>query len=121
MAMDFSNDKSIFLQVARMIENEILRDILREDEQSLSTHELARLHNINPNTAAKSLSTLMTEGILYKKRGVGMFVANGAKEKILTKRRAEFLGTYIKPLLHEAKVMGIDKAEIIKLITEEDV
>ncbi len=119
--MDFSNDKSIFLQVARMIENEILRDILQEDEQSLSTHELARVHNINPNTAAKSLSTLMAEGILYKKRGVGMFVASGAKQKILAKRRFEFSNTFIKPLLHEAKVMGIEKSELVKLIMEEEV
>lgn len=121
MALDFSNDRSIFAQVMEMIENDIVRGILNEDEQSMSTNELARVLSINPNTAAKALSALMADGILYKKRGVGMFVSKGANEKILDKRRSVFLSDYLSPLLREAKVIGITKQELINIIMEEDI
>lgn len=120
MPLDLSNDKSIFLQIAQMIENDILRDILKADEQCLSTNELARLYNINPNTAAKGLSVLMTNEILYKKRGVGMFISPGAKEKILKSRKETFIKDYVAPLIHEAKSIGMTKDDLIKIITEEN-
>jgi DNA-binding transcriptional regulator YhcF (GntR family) len=118
MALDFSDNKSIFLQIAAMIENDILRGILQEDEQVLSTNEIAKLYNINPNTALKGISVLFTEDILYKKRGVGMFVAAGAKEKILNKRKKEFFDEYVQPMLREAKAIGISKNELLKLIID---
>ena len=71
-----------------MIENDILRDVLLEDERVPSTNELAKLYAINPSTAAKGINILVDAGILYKKRGIGMFVSDGAKEVIRTKRKA---------------------------------
>ena len=73
-----------------MIENDILRDVLLEDERVPSTNELAKLYAINPSTAAKGINILVDAGILYKKRGIGMFVSDGAKEVIRTKRIARF-------------------------------
>ena len=73
-----------------MIENDILRDVLLEDERVPSTNELAKLYAINPSTAAKGINILVDAGILYKKRGIGMFVSAGAKEVIRTKRKARF-------------------------------
>lgn len=73
-----------------MIENDILRDVLLEDERVPSTNELAKLYAINPSTAAKGINILVDAGILYKKRGIGMFVSDGAKEVIRTKRKASF-------------------------------
>lgn len=73
-----------------MIENDILRDVLLEDERVPSTNELAKLYAINPSTAAKGINILVDAGILYKKRGIGMFVSDGAKEVIRTKRKAHF-------------------------------
>ena len=73
-----------------MIENDILRDVLLEDERVPSTNELAKLYAINPSTAAKGINILVDAGILYKKRGIGMFVIDGAKEVIRTKRKARF-------------------------------
>lgn len=63
-----------------MIENDILRDVLLEDERVPSTNELAKLYAINPSTAAKGINILVDAGILYKKRGIGMFVSDGAKK-----------------------------------------
>ena len=81
-----TQEKSIYLQIAEMIETDILRDILLEEERVPSTNELAKLYAINPATAAKGVNILVDEGILYKKRGIGMFVAEGAKENILNRK-----------------------------------
>ena len=78
-----NQEKSIYIQISEMIENDILRDVLLEDERVPSTNELAKLYAINPSTAAKGINILVDAGILYKKRGIGMFVSDGAKEVII--------------------------------------
>ena len=85
-----TQEKSIYIQIKEMIESDILRDILLEEERVPSTNELAKLYAINPATAAKGVNILVDEGVLYKKRGIGMFVSDGAKEVIRTKRKARF-------------------------------
>ena len=91
-----NQEKSIYLQIKEMIERDILRDILLEEERVPSTNELAKLYAINPATAAKGINLLVEEGILYKKRGIGMFVAEGAKAAIMKKRKEHFFDDYIK-------------------------
>ena len=98
-----TEQKSIYLQISEMIETDILREILLEEEQVPSTNELAKLYTINPATAAKGVGLLVDEGILYKRRGIGMFVAQGARERILAKRRAAFAENHVAPLLAEAR------------------
>ena len=111
-----SQNKSIYLQVSEMIETDILRGILLEEERVPSTNELAKLYTINPATAAKGINLLVDEGILYKKRGIGMFVAEGAKEHISEKRRDAFYENYVKGLLEEAKSLGISSEQLVEMI-----
>ena len=111
-----SQEKSIYLQIKEMIENDIIRDILLEEERVPSTNELAKLYAINPATAAKGVNLLVDEGILYKKRGIGMFVASGAKQVIVRKRKERFFDDYIRSLLTEAASLGITKEELIDMI-----
>ena len=111
-----TQEKSIYIQIKEMIENDILRDILLEEERVPSTTELAKLYSINPATAAKGINLLAAEGILQKKRGIGMFVAQGAREKITAKRKKNFYDDYIKSLLAEAGSLGITKRELIEMI-----
>ena len=111
-----TQEKSIYLQIAEMIETDILRDILLEEERVPSTNELAKLYAINPATAAKGVNILVDEGVLYKKRGIGMFVSAGAKEAILSRRKNEFYYNYVKKLLEEAASIGLGKEEVIQLI-----
>lgn len=111
-----TQEKSIYLQIAEMIETDILRDILLEEERVPSTNELAKLYAINPATAAKGVNILVDEGVLYKKRGIGMFVSAGAKEAILSWRKNEFYDNYVKKLLEEAASIGLGKEEVIQLI-----
>ena len=88
--MRLNDEKSIYLQIGQMIEDSILRGIFLEEERVPSTNELARLYSINPATAAKGVNLLVEQGILYKKRGIGMFVSRGAVEKIRETRKAGF-------------------------------
>ena len=111
-----TQEKSIYLQIAEMIETDILRDILLEEERVPSTNELAKLYAINPATAAKGVNILVDEGVLYKKRGIGMFVSAGAKDAILSRRKNEFYDNYVKKLLEEAASIGLGKEEVIQLI-----
>ena len=111
-----TQEKSIYLQIAEMIETDILRDIILEEERVPSTNELAKLYAINPATAAKGVNILVDEGVLYKKRGIGMFVSAGAKEAILSRRKNEFYDNYVKKLLEEAASIGLGKEEVIQLI-----
>ena len=108
-----NQEKSIYIQISEMIENDILRDVLLEDERVPSTNELAKLYAINPATAAKGINILVDAGILYKKRGIGMFMSDGAKEVIRTKRKAQFYENYVSEIVNEAKTLGITKAELI--------
>lgn len=111
-----TQEKSIYIQIKEMIENDILRDVLLEEERVPSTNELAKLLAINPATAAKGINLLVDEGILYKKRGIGMFVATGAKKMITTKRKEHFYDDYVKSLMAEATSLGITKKELIAMI-----
>ena len=111
-----TQEKSIYIQIKEMIENDIIRNIICEEERVPSTNELAKLYAINPATAAKGINLLVDEGILYKKRGIGMFVAAGAKEQIMKKRKDNFFDDYIKNLIEETRRLGITKKELIAMI-----
>ena len=113
-----TEQKSIYLQISEMIETDILRGILLEEEQVPSTNELARTLCINPATAAKGLNLLTEDGILYKRRGIGMFVAPRAAEKIRAKRKQAFFEQYVRPLAAEAKNLGITPAELQAMLAQ---
>lgn len=116
MLDNLGEDKSIYLQIGEMIEDEILRDILKEEEQVPSTTELSKFYKINPATAAKGINLLVDKEILYKKRGIGMFVQTGAKERIMEARKESFYSTYVEKIINEAKLIGISKEELINMI-----
>ena len=99
-----------------MIENDILRGIIMEEERVPSTNELASLYVINPATAAKGVNILVDSGVLYKKRGIGMFVSTGAKELIMKRRKEQFMDNYVKSVVEEAKNIGVTKEELIEMI-----
>lgn len=116
MLIDFNSEKPIYLQLAEAIEDNILKGIFEEEAQIVSTTEISVKYKINPATAGKGVNVLVDEGILYKKRGLGMFVSTGAKKKILEKRRNSFYREYVQSLLEEAAKLNISKEDIIKMI-----
>ena len=116
MQLNFDGEKPIYLQLAEAIEDHILKGIFGEETQVPSTTEISVTMKINPATAGKGINLLVDEGILYKKRGVGMFVADGAQEKILGKRKESFYEDFVMKLLEEAQKLHISKQEIISMI-----
>jgi GntR family transcriptional regulator len=113
-------DGPLFAQVAERLAGEIAAGGLAEGERAPSTNELAAFYRINPATAAKGINVLADEGLLEKRRGIGMFVATGARARLLARRRAEFTERYVQPLLTEAARLGIDRDELIALIGASD-
>ena len=116
MRMDLSDQALIYMQIAQMIEDDILRGVYGEDDQVPSTNELARAYNINPATAAKGINLLVADGILYKRRGIGMFVSKGAVEAVREKRKNMFIEKFISPLLREGAALGLSAEDIIAMI-----
>ncbi|TSD93546.1 GntR family transcriptional regulator [Skermania sp. ID1734] len=112
------NGRPLFAQVAELIENSIIDGTLAEDTQVPSTNELAAFHRINPATAAKGLNQLAAEGIIYKKRGIGMFVSAGAREALKSRRRERFARQYIEPLVAEADKLGVGIAELKSMLDQ---
>jgi GntR family transcriptional regulator len=110
--------KPLYRQIAEWIETEILNGHLKEDQKVYSQYQLADMFTINPATAAKGINLLVEEQILYKKRGLGMFVENGSKEMILNKRKNQTLQIMVAELILEAKRLNISKKELIRLIDE---
>jgi len=118
LKLDFNNEKSIYLQIAESIEDDILSGAIEEESQIPSTNQMASILRINPATAGKGINILTDEGIVYKKRGIGMFVAEGANEVIRVKRRNNFFNKFIVALLDEANSIGLTRSELIEMINK---
>lgn len=116
--IDLNSDKSIYIQIAEMIENQILTQDLKEEDQAPSTNEFSKVYGINPATARKGLNILVDEEILFKKRGLGMFVVKGARKRILKKRQNIFLKERLPEIMIEAKRLEISKEEILDYINK---
>ena len=106
----------VYQQLSRQIANQIATGDLPEGSPIPSTTEYSRMLHINPATANRGVSQLVAQGLLVKKRGIGMFVAPGARDAVRSQRRITFLGAHIEPLLSEASLLGIPAAEICELL-----
>ncbi|MFC4321925.1 GntR family transcriptional regulator [Litchfieldia salsa] len=120
MDSNLKEDKPIFQQIAEKVESSILDGSIQEGDRVPSTNEFAKYYQINPATAAKGINQLVDQEILYKKRGIGMFVAEGARTIIMNKRKNDFYQDYIVPLKNEAAKLGISVEDLSKLIEKGD-
>lgn len=116
MQVDLDGNKPIFLQLAETVEDNILKGIYAEETQIPSTTEVSVQLKINPATVNRGVNLLVDEGIVYKKRGLGMFVAPGARQKVIAKRKQFFFEKYVSSLLEEARNLGITRDEVIAMI-----
>ena len=108
----------LFVQIAEQLADDIVDGVLTEGAQAPSTNELAAFYRINPATAAKGINMLVDDGVLEKRRGVGMFVAAGAREQLLAMRRKVFAEQYVDPMVAEANRLGIDSDTLVSLVRE---
>ena len=118
MKLELNDHDPIFIQISKAIEDEILCDSIKEGMQVPSTTELSKFYKINPATVLKGVNILVDKEILFKKRGIGMFVSKGAKEIIKNGRKENFKEVYLKDLIGEAKKIGITKEELLDMISD---
>ena len=111
-----NDTQPVFMKLMEVIENEIVTGVYKTDDLIISTTQISRVYSVNPATAVKAISKLTDAGILYKKRGIGMCVAAGARAKIIKRRKDVFLNQTVKALLEEADTLDISLEELIRVI-----
>ncbi|MGI6407085.1 MAG: GntR family transcriptional regulator [Syntrophaceticus sp.] len=116
--MDIVGDKPIYVQISEWLENEILCGNIKENKKIYSQYQLAEMFNINPATAAKGINILADQNILYKKRGLGMFLAANAKEKIQYRRKNYTLKRLVDEVVVEARRLGVHEGELISMMRD---
>lgn len=118
--VQLDNDRSIYRQIADFIEDGILSGAFLEEQAVPSSNQLARLWKINPATAAKGINQLVDSGLLYKRRGVGMYVSPGAPEMVRQRRMQVFYEERLSALVREAEQLGISREQLAQWILSED-
>jgi len=116
MAGNLQDERPIFIQLAEMLEDAILSGAYAEEDQVPSITEISVAYKINPATALKGVNLLVEDGLLYKKRGLGMFVAAGARAKLAGRRRQRFYRDFVLPMLDEARRLGVTQSELSNLM-----
>lgn len=116
--LDAEGSKPIYIQISEWIETEILKGHFKVDEKVYSQYKLADIFTINPATAAKGLTLLAGESILYDKRGLGKFVAPEAIRIITDKRKNHTLKGLMKDIVMEASYLALDREAVLTLLKE---
>ena len=114
--MNFNDDTPIFVQLAQQLEEGVLSGAYPEDTQIPSITDFSVMYKINPATALKAVNSLVDAGLLYKKRGVGMFVEQGAREKLQGQRREKFYRDYVERIVREARNLGLSQPQLAEMI-----
>lgn len=112
----FTDDSPIFMQLSKQIRNDIFLGLYSEDTPLPSTTELSVTLHLNPATVLKAVNLLIDEDLVEKRRGIGMFVKKGAREKITQERRKRFEEDFVIPLLREAEKLSLGKDDIMRMI-----
>jgi GntR family transcriptional regulator len=108
----FDDRSPIYRQIADRIKADVASGVLAADAQVMSTNQYSSFYGINPATAAKAFQQLVDEGVLYKRRGLGMFVSPDARARLLADKRGSYFDTVLGPALDEADAIGIPTAEL---------
>jgi DNA-binding transcriptional regulator YhcF (GntR family) len=109
----FDDRSPIYRQIAERITADVLSGTLAADEQVMSTNQYAAFYRINPATAAKAFQHLVDEGILYKRRGIGMFVSPNAPARLRAQHRDRFFADVVEPMVAQARAIGVPLQAII--------
>lgn len=110
--MNFTESKPIYRQIAERLEDEVLAGRYAEDERAPSVREYSALLQVNVNTVARAYEALAGEGVLVAQRGMGYYVSTGARESILSRRRAHFIEVEVPTFLHNMRRYGVSKEQL---------
>jgi GntR family transcriptional regulator len=114
--MKFDDGIPIYLQIKEEIENAIVSGSIKEEDSIPSIRVLAQQYKLNPQTISSAVSELMNSDVLYKKRGIGMFVNKGAREMLRKKKMKEFTEIELCRIIEKGINLGITKDDFIVMI-----
>jgi GntR family transcriptional regulator len=112
----FDDRTPIYRQIAAQVKADVVNGTLDGDDQVMSTNQYAAYYRINPATVAKAFQQLVDEQVLYKKRGIGMFVSPTARDALRAQRRETFFSDLVDPMVAEAEAVGIPLDEVVARI-----
>lgn len=113
--MEFNQPKGIYQQIADQVRDRIAGGEWPSGDRIPSVREMAVNLGVNPNTVTRSYQTLMDNGIIDNRRGIGYFVAESAREKIMDEMKRQFIGDELPRLFRMMKKMGIEIEELVAL------
>lgn len=116
MHFKFTGGEPIYVQIASQLEDAVFTGVFAEGERIPSTTEISRDFHINPATVLKGMNILVEAGLIEKRRGIGMFVSQGAREGLMEKRRQLFYRDYVDSMISEAKKLGLTKDSLQEMI-----
>ena len=106
------NNKSIFLQIADMVCEDILAGRLKGGQRMLSVRECAGEMEVNVNTVMRSYEYLAQQGVIFNRRGIGFFIAETARDTVLTERRESFLKGEMPYFFHQLMLLAVSPDEV---------
>ncbi len=116
MKFEFNSSEPIYRQVAEQIEDAVASGGFEEGQQIPSTTEISKEFHINPATVLKGMNIVVAKNLIEKRRGLGMFVQQGARQRILEEKRNSFFEEFVVNLVREARNLDISEDELLELV-----
>jgi len=116
--MKFDEGIPIYLQIKEMVENAIISGSLQEEEAIPSIRTLAREYLVNPQTISSAVNELLSEDIVFKKRGIGMFVQKGAKAHLIQNKMSLFTSKELVNVVKKGKALGLSLTEFKEILNK---
>lgn len=104
--MEFDVNRPIYLQIYDTICDQVLSGALVPDGRIPSVREYGAQLGVNPNTIMRTYEILTTDGIIYNKRGLGFFISQDAREKVLEYKKTEFVNETVPKIRRQLQLLG---------------
>lgn len=118
MAEQWKDDRPIYLQLKDQILTMIMDGALMEGEPLPSVRKVAVEYQINPITASKAYAELVDDGLVEKRRGLGMFILDGARKNLLAAEQKAFLEVEWPKIIEQISRLGLDAKDLLKTATK---
>lgn len=120
MDIQWREDQPIYLQLRDRVKGMILDGSLPEGEVLPSVRQVASQFQLNPITVMKSYQTLVDDGIVEKKRGIGMYCLEGARSKLLEQEKLQFITDEWPRIVKQIRQLGIKPEELLRALESEE-
>ena len=114
MATQWHDNAPIYRQLKSQVVGMVLEGALKAGDALPSVRQVSADFRLNPITVSRAYQELVDEGLIEKRRGMGMFVVDGARDQLLAREQERFLNEEWPALLARAKALGLDVAQLVQ-------